>query len=135
MSDSAAVLARARDPRHAGWLPRDALDVGTGEAGAREQGTWTRIQVRIDAATRRIVAAVFSAAGDNAAVASASLVAERLQDVAVEQGRALERMAIAAELQLPMERAGVAGRAVDAAIRAIDDWQRKQDAATATRTR
>lgn len=135
MSDSPALLARARDTRYAGWLPRDAADVGTGETGTPEQGAWTRIQVRVDAVTRRIVAAVFKAVGDSAVVASASLVAERLQEMPVDQGRALQRLAIAAELQLPIERAGVAGRAVDAAIRAIDDWQRKQDANAAARTR
>ena len=32
---SSPVIERARDPKHQGWLPRDASDVGTGEAATR----------------------------------------------------------------------------------------------------
>ena len=46
MHYSPEVLARIRDPKHVGWMPRDAADVGTGEAGSLDRGTLTRIQVR-----------------------------------------------------------------------------------------
>ena len=75
----AAVLERVRDPKYVGWLPRDAPDVGTGEAGTLERGTMTRIQVRVGAEPRRIDDAVFKVFGCSAAIASASLVTERLQ--------------------------------------------------------
>jgi NifU-like protein involved in Fe-S cluster formation len=127
MNDSAAVLERARDPKHAGWLPRDAPDVGTGEAGSIESGAMTRIQVRVVAASQRIEEAVFKVVGCSAAIASASLVAERLQGATVSAARALEGVAIVAELQLPMERAGVAAAAVAAAQAAVDDWERKHE--------
>lgn len=125
MSDSPAVLARVRDPRYAGWFPRDAPDVGTGEAGAPE-GDTTRIQVRVDRETRRIAEAVFKVVGGAAAIASASLVAERLHGLHVSAVDALEGLAVVAELQLPLERAGAAARAVDAARNAVANWEGKQ---------
>ena len=80
---SPAVLERVRDPKYVGWLPRDAPDVGTGEAGTLERGTVMRIQVRIDRTARRIDEAVFKVFGCSAAIASASLVTERLQGATV----------------------------------------------------
>ncbi len=127
MEYSPAVLARVRDPKYAGWLPRDSADVGTGEAGTLERGTVTRIQIRIDPATGRIGEAVFKVFGCSAAIASASLVTERLHGATVEQARGMEPLAIVAELELPVDRAGVASLAVEAARSAIEDWKRKHD--------
>lgn len=126
MNESPAVLERVRNPKHVGWLPRDAPDVGTGEAGTVGQGTMTRIQVRVDPATRVIGQAVFKVVGDDAAIASASLVTERLHGIRTEDVRTMEGLAVVAELQLPLERAKVAALAVEAARNAIADWERKR---------
>lgn len=126
MKYSAAVLDRVRDPKYAGALPREERHVGTGEAGTLDEGTMTRIQVRINPMTFRISDAVFKVFGCSAAIASASLVAERLQGARVTDARAIEPLAVAAELELPMERAHVAGLAVRAAQSALDDWERKR---------
>ena len=126
MTYSDAVLARARDLKRAGWLRRDAPDVGTGEAGSLDGGTLTRIQVRVDPATGRIEEAVFKVVGCDAAIASASLVTERLQGALVDAARDMEGFAIVAELQLSMERAGVAALAIEAAMKAIADWEEKR---------
>jgi nitrogen fixation NifU-like protein len=125
MTNSDAVTTRARDRQRAGWMARDAPNVGTGEAGSSDSGTMTRIQVRIDPASRRIEEAVFKVIGSDAAIASASLVAEWLEGAAVDAVGEMEGFAIVAELQLPMERAGVAVIAVEAAQRAVVDWVRK----------
>jgi nitrogen fixation NifU-like protein len=124
---SPAVLERVRDPKHVGWMPRDAEDVGTGEAGSLERGTMTRIQVRVDAASNRVSDAVFKVFGCSAAIASASLVTERLQGATVEAAAGMEALPIVAELELPVERAAVAALAVEAARHAIEDWKRKHD--------
>jgi NifU-like protein involved in Fe-S cluster formation len=124
---SSAVLDRVREPKYAGWLPRDAPDVGTGEAGTLDQGTMTRIQVRIDDRTRRIDEAVFKVFGCSAAIASASLVTERLRGATLNEARELDSLGIVAELELPLERAAVAAQAVSAARSAIEDWERKHD--------
>jgi NifU-like protein involved in Fe-S cluster formation len=125
MRYSPAVLERVRDPKFAGALPRDERHVGTGEAGTLDAGTMTRIQIRVDPDSFRNYDAVFKVFGCSAAIASASLVAERLQGVAVSEARAIEAIAVVAELQLPMERAHVAALAVRAAQAALDDWERK----------
>ena len=126
MNYSPAVLERVRDPKHVGWMNREAPDVGTGEAGSLDRGTMVRIQVRIDAAAARIDDAVFKVFGCSAAIASASLVTERLHGMRLAEARELDAIAVVAELQLPMERANVAGLAVEAARNAIDDWERKR---------
>jgi len=126
MNYSSAVLERVRDPKNVGWLPRDAVDVGTGEAGTLERGSMTRIQVRVDRESRRIGEAVFKVFGCSAAIASASLVTERLLGSSVEDALAIDSLAVVAELELPIERAGVAALAVEAARSAIEDWERKQ---------
>lgn len=119
-------MQRVPDAPRAGWLNRDAPDVGTGEAGSSDRGLMTRIQVRVDRETGRIEEAVFKVIGDDAATASASLVAERLQGASIVEAREMEGMMIVAELQLPMELAHVAGLAVEAAHKALDDWERKR---------
>jgi nitrogen fixation NifU-like protein len=126
MNYSSAVLERVRDPKYVGWLPRDAADVGTGEAGTMEQGTMTRIQVRIDRMTGRVEEAVFRVFGCSAAIASASLVTERLRGATLDHAASVDALMIVAELQLPMERANVAALAVEAARHAIADWEQKR---------
>ena len=127
MNYSPAVIARVRDPKHVGWMDKDARDVGTGEAGSLDRGTMTRIQVRVDEPSRRIGEAVFKVFGCSAAIASASLVAERLHGAAIDDVQAMESLAVVAELELPMERAMVAALAVEAAKSAVADWERKHD--------
>jgi len=126
MGVSAAVLERARDPKNTGWLPRDAPDVGTGEAGTAGRETVVRIQVRVNGSTRRIDEAVFKASGSSVAIACASLVVERLIGATVEDARSVDVLAVVAELALPLEQASAATLAVDAVRHAADDWERKQ---------
>lgn len=125
MLPSAAVVDRVRHPRHAGWLPRDARDVGTGEAGEAGDAL-IRIQVRVDGESGVIVEAVFKAFGCSAAIASASLVAERLHGTSLDLARALEPLGIVGELELPVERARMAALAVEAARRAVEDWEQRR---------
>ena len=108
------------------WFDRDAPDVGTGEAGSIDAGQMTRIQVRINRHTECIEDAVFKVLGDAAAVASAEFVTTRLRGAPLVEARELETFAIVAELQLPMHRAQVAGLAIEAAQKAIADWERKR---------
>jgi NifU-like protein involved in Fe-S cluster formation len=121
---SAAVLERVRELKFVGALPRDEVNVGTGEAGSLDEGTMTRIQIRVSA-DGRIADAVFKVFGCSAAIASASLVAERLQGAVLNTARDMEALTVAAELELPIERAHVAGLAVRAAKAAVEDWEHK----------
>jgi NifU-like protein involved in Fe-S cluster formation len=65
--------------------------------------------------------------GCSAAIASASLVAEQLHGTTIRAAREIEALTVTAELELPIERAHVAGLAVRAARAAIDDWEHKHD--------
>ena len=125
MNYSSAVLDRVRDPKFAGALPKDEQNVGTGEAGTLELGTMTRIQLRVGQ-DGRISDAVFKVFGCSAAIASASLVVEQLQGALTTRVSEIEALLVAAELELPIERAHVAALAVRAANAAIEDWERKQ---------
>jgi len=85
----------------------------------------TRVQLRVGE-DGRICDAVFKVFGCSAAIASASLVVEQLQGALPSRVHGLEALTIAAELELPIERAQVAALAVRAAKAAVDDWERKQ---------
>ena len=128
MRYSDEVLDRVRHLRRVGVLPPDATDVGTGETGTLDTGTVVRIQVRVTGG--RVAEAVFKVFGCSAAIASASLVTERLEGAAVETGLPLMASEIVSALDLPDERAHVAGLAVEAARRAMDDWRTKQEQIT-----
>ncbi len=121
---SAAVLDRVRNPRRVGSLPREARDVGTGESGSVDEGTVARIQIRV--ADGRVVEARFKVFGCSAAIASASLVAERLEGAAVASAVPTVE-SVATDLALPAGRRVVAGTVVRAAEEAIADWKQKVD--------
>lgn len=125
MGHSPQVLARVREPKRVGALPKDDPDVGTGEAGTLEEGALARISVRIDSASGRIDEARFKVFGCSAAIASASLVSERIEHRPLDEARSLSPTDIASSLALPDERVYVAALAVEAARRAIADWENK----------
>jgi NifU-like protein involved in Fe-S cluster formation len=106
-----------------GALPA-AGDVGTGESGSLESGTLMRLQVRV--ADGCIAAARFKVFGCSAAIASASLVAERLEGAPLEAARRLSADEVAIALALPDERAGMARMAVEAGRTAVGDWESRQ---------
>jgi len=99
-----------------GALPA-GVDVGTGVAGTLQEGTVTRIDVRVTGG--RVVAARFKVFGCSAAIASASLVAEWLEGASLAEAQALTAERVVEALQLAHEREHVARRAVAAAHDAI----------------
>jgi len=118
MAYSAAVLDRVRNPQRVGVLP-DAPDVGTGEAGSMDAGTFARIQVRLEQG--RIVAARFKVFGCSAAIAATGLVAEWLEGASVAEAGLVTPERVVQDLQLPQERIHVAAIAVEAARQAVRD--------------
>lgn len=124
MKYSEEVLRRVRDPQRVGALPVDDADVGTGETGTLDEGTVTRIQVRVH--EQRVVVARFKVFGCSAAIASASLVAEWLEGATVDEATGLKTERVVQTLQLAPEREHVARMAVDAALEAVGDVERKK---------
>ncbi len=116
MRYSDEVLKRVREPQRVGALPAGD-GVGTGVSGTLEEGTVTRIDVRV--CGNRIVEARFKVFGCSAAIASASLVAEWLEGAAPADAQALTAERVVETLQLVPEREHVARRAIEAAQRAV----------------
>ena len=119
---SAAVLERVKNPQRVGVLP-DSPEVGTGEAGSLDSGTLARIQVRVRHG--RIVEARFKVFGCSAAIAATGLVTEWLEGAGLEEMRHVTAERVIEQLTHPEERAHVAGIAVDAARKAVDDVREK----------
>ena len=115
MRYSEEVLSRVREPKRAGTL--DGELVGTGEVGTLDEGTVVRIQVRRSG--ERIAEARFKVFGCSAAIASASLVAEWLEGMAIAEASRVTPERVVQELALVPERADVARMAVEAALKAI----------------
>ena len=115
---SAAVLERVRNPQRVGVLP-DSPDVGTGEAGSLDAGTFARIQDRVEQG--RIVEARFKVFGCSAAIAATGLVAEWLEGASLGDAGLVTPERVVRHLELPEERAHVAGIAVEAARHAVRD--------------
>ena len=116
MNYSDEVLKRVREPQRVGALPAGP-GVGTGESGTLEQGTVTRISVRVSEG--KVVEARFKVFGCSAAIASASLVAEWLEGASLDEASALTAERVCETLQLTHEREQVARRAIEAAQRAV----------------
>ncbi len=114
---SAAVLDHYRNPRNPGRLPRDAPDVGTGEAGEPEEGDLVRIQLRADA-RGRVHDVRFQAFGCTATIASASLATELARGRELAELAAVTADELARRLSLAPERARSAGLAAAALARA-----------------
>jgi NifU-like protein involved in Fe-S cluster formation len=116
------VLRRVRALQRVGVLS-DGAGVGSGVSGTLEEGTVTRIDVRVGG--DRVVEARFKVFGCSAAIASASLVAEWLEGASLDEAQALTAERVVATLQLAHEREPVAHRAVAAALDAIANARRK----------
>jgi nitrogen fixation NifU-like protein len=115
---SAAVLERVRNPQRVGALG-ESPEVGTGEAGSLDAGTLARIQVRVRQG--RIVEARFKVFGCSAAIAAAGLVTEWLEGASFAEAGLVTAERVVRELELPADRAHVAGIAVGAARQAVLD--------------
>jgi len=122
---SAEVIRRCREmTRAGGWAEGDPL-VGTGVVGSLDAGTMVRLQVRVSGDGRVVDDARFKVFGCSAAIASASLAADLVAGVAVDDVRGLAPAAIADGLALPAEKRAMAAHAVEAVHRAIGDWEAK----------
>ena len=113
---SAEVLAHFRDPHGAGRLPEGESGVHSGEARDDEGGQRVRLHLRVGA-DGRIESARFQAFGCPIAIASASATVARLEGASVAEALGLRADALARELALTPEQAGLA----ELPIRALRD--------------
>jgi NifU-like protein involved in Fe-S cluster formation len=124
-SYSAAVRRHCERLERAGSWPESDPRVGTGVVGSLDVGTMMRLQVRLAADGGRIEEARFKVFGCSAAIASASLAADRLSGATLAEAGALDSAALATALDLPEDKGAMAAQAVTAARAAIADACRK----------
>ena len=122
---SAEVRRRCDRLDRAGGWPESDPRVGTGVVGSLEAGTMMRLQVRLAEGDDRIEEARFKVFGCSAAIASASLAADRLGGAALAAAVGLDAAELATALALPDDKRAMAEQAVTAARAAIDDACRK----------
>ncbi len=122
---SAEVVRRCQQMDRAGSWPEGDANVGTGVVGSLDVGTMIRLQVRLASDDDRIEEARFKVFGCSAAIASASLAADRLSGATLDVAMGLDHAALAAALDLPDDKRAMAVQAVTAARAAIADACRK----------
>ena len=118
MRYSPEVLRRVRELQRVGVLPA-GVDVGSGVSGTLEEGTVTRLDVRVSG--DRVVEARFKVFGCSAAIASASLVAEWLEGAAIDEARQVTAERVVQQLDLAPEREYTARMAVEAGMKALEE--------------
>jgi nitrogen fixation NifU-like protein len=128
---SAEVRRRCERLDRAGSWPESDPRVGTGVVGSLDVGTMVRLQVRLAADDDRIEDARFKVFGCSAAIASASLAADRLSGATLAVAVGLDSADLATTLDLPDDKRAMAAQAVTAARAAIGDACRKAGRAVA----
>jgi len=112
MEYSQAVERHFAAPKKARELPADLSGLVAGEAEDRTLHVWVRFQLQVVDGV--VAAAGFQAFGCPHTVAAANAVAAWLEGRPVDAARALDVRAIAAELEVPVEKLGKLLRIEDA---------------------
>lgn len=121
------VLEHFEHPQRAGSLPDDDPAVGTGFVRGASHGDVIRLQVRVDGGlSGRIIDARFKAYGCGWTIACASLATDRLVGRTLGEARAIDRLVLARELELPDEKLHCALLAEEAVVAALADAERRR---------
>lgn len=95
------VIDHYEKPRNVGSLSKSDPNVGTGIVGAPACGDVMKLQIKVDDSTGKIVDVKFKTFGCGSAIASSSLVTERVRGLTLDQADAIKNTEIAKELCLP----------------------------------
>ena len=96
-----AVLDHYNKPRNVGSLPKGDVNVGTGLVGAPACGDVMKLQILVDEETGEIKDCKFKTFGCGSAIASSSLVTEKIKGLKVWDAVKIKNTDIAKELSLP----------------------------------
>ncbi len=88
-------------PRNVGSLNKNSEDVGTGLVGAPACGDVMKLQILVDDETGEIKDVKFKTFGCGSAIASSSLVTEKIKGLSVWDAMKITNVDIAKELSLP----------------------------------
>ncbi len=128
MAYSDKVIDHYNNPRNMGSFRKDEDGVGTGIVGAPECGDVMKLQIKVEDDT--IVDAKFKTFGCGSAIASSSLATEWLKGKTVGEAGAIKNTDIVQELNLPPVKIHCSVLAEDAIKAALNDYQKKGDAAS-----
>lgn len=128
MAYSKKVIDHYENPRNVGALDKNDLNVGTGIVGSPSCGDVLKLQIQVNSETGIIENAVFKTFGCGSAIASSSVVTERLIGKSIDDALSVKNTEIAEELTLPRIKTHCSVLAEDAIKLAINDYKKKQAA-------
>ena len=133
MAYSEEVLDHYENPRNVGSLDKNDSRVGTGMVGAPACGDVMKLQILVGD-DNIIQDAKFKTYGCGSAIASSSLVTEKLVGKSLDEAMQLQNTEIAQELSLPPVKIHCSILAEDAIKAAVADYRAKHAPIVATHT-
>ena len=127
MAYSDKVIDHYENPRNVGTLDKDDSNVGTGMVGAPACGDVMRLQIKVND-EGIIEDAKFKTYGCGSAIASSSLITERVKGKSLDDALAIKNSEIAEELELPPVKIHCSILAEDAVKAAVADYKKKKGA-------
>lgn len=125
MAYSKKVIDHYENPRNVGSMDKNSTDIGTGLVGAPACGDVMKLQIKVNA-DGIIEDAKFKTFGCGSAIASSSLVTERVKGKNLNEALKIKNSDIAEELALPPVKIHCSVLAEDAIKAAIDDYKSKK---------
>ena len=135
--NSFKVIEHYESPRNVGSLPKSNPNVGTGLVGAPACGDVMKLQIMVDEVSGVISDVKFKTFGCGSAIASSSLVTEKIKGKKIWEAKTIKNTDIAKELSLPPVKLHCSSMfflfvilvlAEDAIKKAIGDWEDKRAA-------
>jgi nitrogen fixation NifU-like protein len=124
MAYSEQVLDHYENPRNVGSFDQKDAGVGTGMVGAPACGDVMKLQIKVNE-QGVIEDAKFKTYGCGSAIASSSLVTERVKGKTLDEAMSLKNTQIAEELALPPVKIHCSILAEDAIKAAVADYKQK----------
>ena len=124
MAYNKKVIDHYENPRNVGSFENGEENVGTGLVGAPSCGDVMKLQIKVDS-QGLITDAKFKTFGCGSAIASSSLVTEKIKGKTLKEAESIRNSDIASELELPPVKRHCSVLAEDAIRAAIRDYQEK----------
>ena len=125
MAYSKMTIDHYENPRNAGSFAKEEENVGTGLVGAPSCGDVMKLQIKVNPETQVIEDAKFKTFGCLSAIASSSLVTERVKGKTIDEALQIKNTEIVDALSLPPVKIHCSVLAEDAIKSAITDYQQK----------
>ena len=124
MAYSAKVIEHYENPRNVGSMDKNNKNVGTGLVGAPSCGDVMKLQIEVE--NNIIKDAKFKTFGCMSAIASSSVMTEKIKGLTIEEALSnVKNTDIAEELELPPVKLHCSVLAEDAIRTAITDYKNK----------